>query len=144
MSARGDTFREQWNVNVKKTFSESPTTFGIISSRVACHLTISGIWYIFFLFIKDLKQVPRHFICSGECCYAILLWSSRNVLWTTKLHLTLHQHEGEWLDSKFLEWTVPLIVDWTELNLQIVPAELLSGWQVMWRSINVQPCYTDV
>ena len=36
-----------------------------------------------------------YFSYLGECCSAVLLWSSRNVLSNTKLHATFPQHEGE-------------------------------------------------
>lgn len=32
---------------------------------------------------------------NGERCYIVLLWRSRNILWTTKLYWTFHQHESE-------------------------------------------------
>ena len=35
-----------------------------------------------------------YFSCLGERCNALSLWSFRNVLWTTKLHLPLHRHWG--------------------------------------------------
>lgn len=31
----------------------------------------------------------------GECCNAVLLWCSRNLLWTTKLYATFHLQKGE-------------------------------------------------
>ena len=43
-------------------------------------------YFIFFSVIFFiLKQVAIYFSCLGECCNTDLLWSSRNVLWTTKL-----------------------------------------------------------
>ena len=50
----------------------------------------------FYLFIQVicsvLNQVPSCFSCLAERCNSVLLWSSRNVLWTTTLRLTLcHQ-----------------------------------------------------
>ena len=35
--------------------------------------------------------------------FYILLWSSGNVLWNAKLHLTSHQHHG-WLDNARIFW----------------------------------------
>lgn len=31
----------------------------------------------------------------GECCNAVLLWRSGNLLWTTKLYTTFHLQKGE-------------------------------------------------
>ena len=69
--------------------------------RLALHLTSCTEPFHIFLysflvvFWHFLKQVPIYFSCLGECCNAVLPWSSRNVLWTAKLHPTFHQHEGE-------------------------------------------------
>ena len=43
-------------------------------------------WRSLTLFKNVLKQVPIYPSCSEECCKAVLLWSSKNVLWITKLH----------------------------------------------------------
>ena len=40
---------------------------------------------LFKLFACVLKQVPIFSSGLGECCDAVLLRSSRNVLWTKKL-----------------------------------------------------------
>ena len=34
-------------------------------------------------------------------CNTVLLQSSKNVLWTIKLHLTFHQHGGEEMMTEF-------------------------------------------
>ena len=49
----------------------------------------------FMFFLLRFKQVPSNFSYLGECCNAFLLWSSRNVLRSPKLHLTFHQHKGK-------------------------------------------------
>ena len=49
-----------------------------------------ALWSFFML----LNRVFSYFIYLEECCNSVLLWSSRNVLWTTRLHLTLHHHGG--------------------------------------------------
>ena len=55
-----------------------------------------------FLFFFFKKQVPIYFSCLCGCCNAICLQTSRDVLCTTKLPLTLKQHEGD------LHLTIPL------------------------------------
>ena len=35
-----------------------------------------------------LRQVPIYLSCPGKCSSTVLLWISRNVLWTIKLHPT--------------------------------------------------------
>ena len=45
----------------------------------------------FSCFFNILKQVSSSL---GKCCNSVLLWSSRNVLRTSDLHLTFHQHES--------------------------------------------------
>ena len=51
-----------------------------------------GVWSHFAAFFSVvfniLKQVPIYFHCLGECCSDVLLWGSRKVLWTKKLHQT--------------------------------------------------------
>lgn len=39
----------------------------------------------FHFFFDIFRQVPIHFSCIVECCKAVLLWGSRNVLCTIKL-----------------------------------------------------------
>ena len=55
------------------------------------------------LMFSILKQSSSYFSCLGECCYTVWQWSSRNVLCTMKLHLTVHQDAGRgwWLDLHF-------------------------------------------
>lgn len=50
--------------------------------------------------------VPIYFSCSGSHH----LWGFRNVLWTTKLHLTFHRDKGEKMmpEFPFFRWTYPL------------------------------------
>ena len=57
-----------------------------------------------------VKQVPIYISCFRECCNAVLLWSSTNILWNIKLPSTFHQLSGEQVmtESFFFEWTVPL------------------------------------
>ena len=62
--------------------------------------TVEVFFSCFFFFFYILKRVPNFFSLLGECCDTVLLWSSRNVLWTTKLHLTSHQHGGEKIITK--------------------------------------------
>ena len=57
-----------------------------------------------FFFFYILKQVPIYYSCSGEHCNTIWLWSSRNVLWMTKLHLTVHRHSGDQITTAFSFW----------------------------------------
>ena len=48
-----------------------------------------------------IKQISSYFSCLGECRNTVLLWSSKKVLLTMKLHLTFHWHGGEkWDDMK--------------------------------------------
>ena len=67
------------------------------------------LFWSWFLFVLQ----PVHcslFICSAERCSSVLLWSSRNVLRTTTLQLTFHQHGGRrWLSLSFtFGWIYPL------------------------------------
>ena len=50
-----------------------------------------------------LNQVSSYFSCLAKCWNSVLLWSSRNVFWTTRLHLTSHQHEDEGVASQLQE-----------------------------------------
>lgn len=52
-----------------------------------------------YCFFNVLKQVPICFSCLGGCCSAALLWMSRHILWTTKLHLPFLQHGGDYNDQ---------------------------------------------
>ena len=64
---------------------------------------LDGCKYFFFKYVWDPRasrdfspSVPIYLSCPGECCNTVLLWSSRNILWTTKLHLTFHiRHKSE-------------------------------------------------
>ena len=50
--------------------------------------------------IYVLKQIPINFSCFGECCNAVLLSRSRNVLRTTKLYKTFHhgvRGDNDWI-----------------------------------------------
>ena len=49
---------------------------------------MEAFYMIFLAFLYILKQVFICFSCWGECCNTVLLWSSRNILRTTKLNLT--------------------------------------------------------
>ena len=56
-------------------------------------------------------SVPGYFSRLEEYCYTDLLWSSRNVLRTRKLHLILYQHGGEGIITELwlnFGWSVPL------------------------------------
>ena len=47
------------------------------------------------------SSVPIYFSCLTECSKVVLQWSSRNVLWHIKYHLTFHQH-GRWVDNDYI------------------------------------------
>ena len=51
-----------------------------------------------------LKQVPFCFSCSGEYCNAVLLWSSRNAVWTRKRHPSFLRNECEKIMTECLFW----------------------------------------
>ena len=50
-----------------------------------------------FYMFEILNKFPINFSCLGESCNAVLLWSSRNLLRTIKLHTTFYQHKDEWM-----------------------------------------------
>lgn len=47
------------------------------------------------------SQVTIYVRCLGKCCNAVLLWSSRNVLWTTKPWIDFPSARG-WRDNDWL------------------------------------------
>ena len=56
-------------------------------------------------------NLPIYFSRWGECCNTVLLWSSRNVSWTSNLPLTLHpapwgRAGKDWIST--LGWIYPL------------------------------------
>ena len=51
---------------------------------------------------------PIYLCCLGECCNAISLWHSRNVLW--KLHPTFHRHRGECIMTELSFLSEPLLL----------------------------------
>ena len=60
------------------------------------------IWCFILVVFSILSQVTSYFSCLGECCNTVLLWSSREVLCTTRLQPTFHQQaEGGRLDFHF-------------------------------------------
>ena len=64
------------------------------------------------LFFYVLKQVPISFSCLGEWCDAVLLWTSGNVLCTTKYHYYYYY------DKYFiLGWTAPLSWLWVHMHV---------------------------
>lgn len=68
------------------------------------YVGFSGVFQIFW------EQLPIYFSCLGEHCNAVLLWSSRNFLWTMKLPKTFHWHGGDEIMTKILfsSGTLPL------------------------------------
>ena len=70
--------------------------------------SIWGLWAFDFmepfyvLVLGYFFIVPIFYSCLGECCNTVLLWGSRNVLWTVNLHLIFHQHEGGQIITEFL------------------------------------------
>ena len=91
-----NTWKVKWSVvDNEKTFSFSITLHYMRLKEP-----------ILFLFLI-LKRVLIHFGYLGECSNAALQWSSRNVLRTTKLHLTFHLHEDEENILNF-GWAFPL------------------------------------
>ena len=83
-SSHTSTSSERENFTFKKVCKLQ--LFKSICEAILCFLLI--VLYV-------LNQFSIYFSCLAECCDAVLLWSSRNVLWTTKHQLTFHQHEGE-------------------------------------------------
>ena len=81
-------------------------------------------FYVFFsvVLLNVLKQVPIYFSCSWGYYNVVFLWSFRIVLWTMKLHLNFHQHEGEWKMTKFSfldELLDPLMPSWCTITLYL-------------------------
>ena len=66
--------------------------------RLGLHLT--SCMETFYVCFKWKIKVPVYFSCLGECYKAVVLWSSRNGLWTTKHHLNSYFF--------IFVWTVPL------------------------------------
>ena len=63
-----------------------------------CWVSSKKLFYLQFIlviFLFFFQQVPIYFSCLCECCTAICLRTSRDVLWTAKLPVTLQQHEGD-------------------------------------------------
>ena len=63
---------------------------------------------VFVRFKTSPHHLPEH--CSAQCCNPVLLWNSRNVLLTTKHHLSFHWHGEECSMSGFSflsEWFQP-------------------------------------
>ena len=58
---------------------------------------------LYGLYFVVFQQVSSHFSCLAECCDAVLLWSSINVLWTTKLSISMEVRRYRLF---ILEWTV--------------------------------------
>lgn len=63
-------------------------------------------------FLLLFKTIPSFFSCLRECCHTVLVWSSRNVLWNTKLPLNFHQHEVKQIMTEVslsfkILWLVP-------------------------------------
>lgn len=48
-------------------------------------------------------EVSIYFVFLGECCNAVFVVKlQKNVLWSRKLYLTLHQHVGEQVLTEFV------------------------------------------
>ena len=54
--------------------------------------------------VVSLNEICSYFSCLAESCNSVLLWSSRNVLWTTRRHLTLYHHGGKDEDWSLIFW----------------------------------------
>lgn len=68
------------------------------------------LWLFWPLFSTMAQKVSVYFSCLGECCLAALLSSSRNVLCTTKIHLTFYCHEGDNDRICVSGWTYPVTI----------------------------------
>ncbi len=63
------------------------------------HGDILLFYYGFLLLLKI--WLPFTSNCMGDNCNGFFLCNSSGVLWTIKLHLTFHQHEGEEITTEF-------------------------------------------
>ena len=76
-----------------------------------------------------MVSVPSYFSCLGERHNTNLLWRTRNVLWTMRLHLPFHQHGDEKIiiDFSFLAELFLQERYFLETNLQIHKKSTLTS-----------------
>lgn len=79
-------------------------------------------WEVNCFFLNPLRISGTSFIFSMTF---VLLWSSRNVLWTLKRHPTFHQHEDEQIMS-FHPWLI-VFFNYTECFINS-SAALTFSW----------------
>ena len=77
-----------------------------------------------------------YFSCLGERCTAVLLWSSRNVLWPTTLQPIYHQHWGEGDSDSIFTFILSELFLWDQfynkknigkINMQCYNSVLIIG-----------------
>lgn len=95
-------WKVKWNLVVHENIYGSYLN-PLLSWRSYCSLETKivsahpvKVFFLFFLFYLF------YFSRLGECCYCVLLGSSRNVLLITNVRTTFHSHEGEKMMTEFL------------------------------------------
>ena len=88
--------------------------------------------YFFFFFLLSVS------------CDFVFLWNSRNVLWTSKLHLTVHQCEGQEIMSLWVvcnESNLKFLHQWP---VKLQPIKLhLWGVSASWESASLNESFTS-
>lgn len=94
------------------------------------------------IFFFMLNQISGSFSCLAECCSSVLLWSPRNVLWTSRLSISTRLSR-EWIDFHF--WPnlsfkyVQLILGPLFNKSSIIATEICSvttkflDWECQWK-----------
>ena len=88
-----------WKYYIKYYISSSKTKVPLQKEVKHIFLNTFGIYTFVCSHFMFGHKIPNYLSCLGECTYIVMLWSSRNVLWTMKHHITFHWHAGErwWL-----------------------------------------------
>ena len=76
----------QWKVCPEKKGCKG-YIYSLLQTVITADELYGDIWCFFGCF-SVLNQVSSYFSCLAECCNSVLLWSSRNVLWTAKHNKT--------------------------------------------------------
>ena len=87
----------QWRLHVNKgvnLVSDQVVMCSVLQTVITADELYGDIWCFFGCF-SVLNQVSSYFSCLAECCNSVLLWCSRNVQWSTTLHLTLYHQEKD-------------------------------------------------
>ena len=122
----------QVQLHVKVVNNDFPLSIWDLKAAEDLCYARCAVWSIFFSGVfYVLKQVPIYFSCLREIITAVLLWSSRNVLWTTKLFRNKGKYYiyGIYCTCQQSQWT--LLLETWHIGKRPVPA--------VWLRLQFQP-----